>query len=749
MRKGLFPFFGCLTLLLASCGIASNPFTRRSEPKDDSGNPVSWNNASATEGFVFEDRGGEIWLCDYVEESEDIDLPNYIDGKPVVGIVDGGFSNRPFFSVAFSANIRDVGDYAFSGCDRLEKLIFNEGLEVICNYAFADCKSLYNVTLPASVSFVGEFAFSGCNSLEWVYVAQDNPYLYSSVGDMELNGIFSRNSDGLIVGCRSTQIPDRCKEIYGGAFSGKDIGGSLYLPNFLSAIGTEAFAHCRSLTEIHIPSSVNSIGSNAFVDCPLLTIFLGNGNLLGEQFDWNPDGCPIIDNSVEIHFEPVNIKFATETDGLYLHFMFSFQNAEYNEVVAAGLEGRWIDFVQWQEQPMELSFFDGGYSGAMRYINVAAKVSDFDPGSRYFRFNWPNNEMDFALSAVDDVCDYGGRTYHLDSANGYCGETVLLHIDEIGSDPVISLGNLGLSKERFGVSFYAKFECSCSFERAIKLQWESVALTEKTSGTTITFSTSPFDYGWPYFHLDLSSVPSGEYTLRITYAGYSGQSVALCTTVDQVSDVAFGKNVYQMVADSATGVVSININAPYSLAQSQDGKNLYIQTAADECMIVSSFDESSDLVVPELINGFSVTAIGDEAFSNQWDSLVNLTIPGCVREIGRHAFSGCHRLRTISFSEGLTSIGQGAFDSCSSLECIDIPASVIDICDAAFACCDSMQYARFLSPVPPTGMEDDIFAGTWDRSEFIIYVPSAGVAAYKELNLHFWQENGISHIVGY
>ena len=749
MRKGLFPFFGCLTLLLASCGIASNPFTRRSEPKGDSSNPVSWNNASATEGFVFEDRGGEIWLCDYVEESEDIDLPNYIDGKPVVGIVDGGFSNRPFFSVAFSANIRDVGDYAFSGCDRLEKLIFNEGLEVICNYAFADCKSLYHIDIPASVQFVGEFAFSGCNSLDSIYVAQDNPYLYSSVDDMELYGIFSRNLNGLIVGCRSTQIPDRCKEICAGAFSGKDIGGSLYLPNFLSAIGAEAFAHCRSLTEIHIPSSVDSIGFNAFVDCPLLTIFLGNRNLLSEQFDWNPDGCPIIENSVEIDFEPVNIKFVAETDGLYLHFMFSFQNAKYNEAVAAGLKGHWIEFGQWQEHPMELSFSNGGYSGAMRYIDAAAKASDFEVGSRYFRFNWSHYGMDFGLSAVDDVYEYGGRTYHLDSANGYLGETVLLHIDEIGSDPGISLVNLGLSKEPFGVSLCADFDCSCSFERAMKLQWESVALAEKTSGTTFTFSASPFDYGWPNFRLDVSSVPSGDYTLQITYVGDSGQSVAICTTDDQVSDVAFGANVYQIVADSATGVVSININAPYSLAQSQDGKHLYMQTATDECMIVSSFDESSDLVVPELINGLSVTAIGDEAYLNQRDSLVNLTIPGCVREIGARAFLGCHRLRTISFSDGLESIGRRAFESCSSLEHIDIPASVIDLSSSSFGLCDSMQYARFLSPVPPAGMEDDIFAGTWDRSEFIIYVPSAGVAAYKEINLTFWQISAISHIVGY
>ena len=748
MRKGLFPFFGCLTLLLASCGVASNPFTRRSEPKDDSGNPVSWNNASATEGFVFEDRGGEIWLCDYVEEREQIDLPNFIDGKPVVGIVEGGFPNRPFFSVVFSDNIREVGDYAFSGCDRLEKLVLNEGLEWISKYAFTECKSLYNITIPASVQFVGEFAFSGCNSLEWIYVAQDNPYLYSSVGDMELNGIFSRNSDGLIVGCRSTQIPDRCKEIYGGAFSGKDIGGSLYLPDFLSAIGAEAFAHCRNLREIHIPSSVDSIGSNAFVDCPLLTIFLGNRNLLSEQFNWNPDGCSIIDNSV-VYFEPVNIKFVAETDGLYLHFMFSFQNAEYNEAVAAGWEGWWIDFVQGQEHPMELSFFDGGYSGAMRYINVAAKVSDFDPGSRFFRFVWPNNEMDFALSAVDDVYEYDGRTYHLDSANGYLGETVFLHIDEIGSDPVISLVSLGLSKEPYGVSLYANFECSCSFERAMKLQWKSVALTEKTSGTTITFSTSPFDYGWPNFRLDLSSVPSGEYTLQITYVGYSGQSVALRTIDDRVSNATFGKNVYQMVADSATGVVSININAPYSLAWSQDGKNMYIQTATDECMIVLSADGSSDLVVPELINGLSVTAIGDEAFSNQRDSLVNLTIPGSVREIGTCAFFDCHRLRTISFSDGLTSIGASAFAYCENLQSVEIPASVIFIGDKAFGYCDSMQYARFLSPVPPTGMEDDIFAGTWDRSEFIIYVPSAGVAAYKEIGLPFWQISAISHIVGY
>ena len=51
---------------------------------------------------------------------------------------------------------------------------------------------------------------------------------------------------------------------------------SIYIPNSVTTIGSEAFGYCEGLTQITIPSSVTSIGSNAFVGCSALTKLTSN-----------------------------------------------------------------------------------------------------------------------------------------------------------------------------------------------------------------------------------------------------------------------------------------------------------------------------------------------------------------------------------------------------------------------------------------------------------------------------------------
>lgn len=47
---------------------------------------------------------------------------------------------------------------------------------------------------------------------------------------------------------------------------------TLALPDNVTTINSEAFAHCNSLKETYIPESVNEIAENAFDECDSLTI---------------------------------------------------------------------------------------------------------------------------------------------------------------------------------------------------------------------------------------------------------------------------------------------------------------------------------------------------------------------------------------------------------------------------------------------------------------------------------------------
>lgn len=94
--------------------------------------------------------------------------------------------------------------------------------------------------------------------------------------------------------------------------------------------------------------------------------------------------------------------------------------------------------------------------------------------------------------------------------------------------------------------------------------------------------------------------------------------------------------------------------------------------------------------VPEMRNGYSVTAIADYAFIN-CTAISSLTIPDTVTSIGASAFTGCTSLKEISLSNRITTIPNGLFMGCSLLESIDIPDSVNTIESYAFYNCSALK----------------------------------------------------------
>jgi hypothetical protein len=120
-----------------------------------------------------------------------------------------------------------------------------------------------------------------------------------------------------------------------------------------------------------------------------------------------------------------------------------------------------------------------------------------------------------------------------------------------------------------------------------------------------------------------------------------------------------------------------------------------------------------DVVIPGVLGGKTVTAIGDEEnfpFENQF--ITSVTIPDTVNYIGNKAFSNtaissisipegvteinnstfryCRLLKNITFSNNTTRIGAYAFAD-SGLDAIGIPANVTSIDDLAFYNCRTLR----------------------------------------------------------
>ena len=90
-----------------------------------------------------------------------------------------------------------------------------------------------------------------------------------------------------------------------------------------------------------------------------------------------------------------------------------------------------------------------------------------------------------------------------------------------------------------------------------------------------------------------------------------------------------------------------------------------------------------DIVIPWKIDGYTVTAIGDEAF--YYHNITSVILPNTVKSIGNRAFAECSSLSSIKIPNGVESIGEATFYRCTSLTSIVIPASVTYVARDVFA----------------------------------------------------------------
>ena len=111
---------------------------------------------------------------------------------------------------------------------------------------------------------------------------------------------------------------------------------------------------------------------------------------------------------------------------------------------------------------------------------------------------------------------------------------------------------------------------------------------------------------------------------------------------------------------------------------------------ADQTVTITGYQGWGGAVeIPAVIDGKSVTSIGNGAFRN-CPGLESITIPYTVTSIGDYAFESCTGLKRITIPDGVTSIGINAFMDCYSLTSITIPDGVTSIGTNAFYGCSGL-----------------------------------------------------------
>lgn len=183
--------------------------------------------------------------------------------------------------VIINEGITNIGDYAFSGCDKLTKVYIPDSVTIVGHYSFSYCTALSDISIPNYVTDIGTCAFQNCTGLTNFIMPDSVNFLGEAIfydchalNEIKLSKNISCIAGGLFTCCyslTSVTVPEGVMSINGGAFDSCSNLTSINIPDSVTSIGMSAFYGCSSLTSIKIPDAVMSIEKYMFEGCTSLT----------------------------------------------------------------------------------------------------------------------------------------------------------------------------------------------------------------------------------------------------------------------------------------------------------------------------------------------------------------------------------------------------------------------------------------------------------------------------------------------
>lgn len=201
-------------------------------------------NQKETEGhLIYSDKAvlagyDGVTIDGYVGAETEVEIPLYIDGKPVQEINKKAFAYNPTLEKAdISDNVFRIMDGAFCHCGNLREVKLSRQLWGISNSGFAECTSLKELSLPASLKKLGLDVFVGCTSLEAFHSQSEEVY--------DVDGVLFIKYGGLNGKMKSLEFYPPAKE------------ADIYnIPNGTEEIHLRAFWGAGGVKNLIIPSSV-------------------------------------------------------------------------------------------------------------------------------------------------------------------------------------------------------------------------------------------------------------------------------------------------------------------------------------------------------------------------------------------------------------------------------------------------------------------------------------------------------------
>ena len=576
--------------------------------------------------------------------------------------------------------VSSIGDFAFSGENRIREIKLPSGLNNIGRYAFENCSNLTEISIPAGVTQIGEKAFY--NNVRLYTLVFESESRLATVGDFAFAYCSS---------LRKFELPASVTSVNGTAFVGNinlasidvqaantsfvsdggvlfnntkstlvaypaGITGNYTVPNSVRSVGDYAFAYARckevglgnvqklgnsafvnaSLEEVVIPDSITSMGDCAFKNNIYLSrVTFGSGLKTISQSAFAD--CIMLE-SVEI---PANIQIISRFAFWGNSSLQSVTFAQNSELKIIGFGAFAYSALETIEFPKSLNTIDG----AAFALNMKLSAVTFEEGSNLQQIGAGAFENSASLKTID-----------LPDNLSFIGDYAF---KESGLTTV----TLPASLTHLGAGVFA----SCHDLTSIEVDESNVT----------------------YNSIDGVVYTEDGKTVVAYPAGNTASSYNVLIGTTKVGDAAFygSYNLNSIILPN--GVETIGANG------FTDCKNVTNYSLPESLTYIEEYAFACNSRLPTISIPDNVIQIARFAFFRDWSlqsvnfnktsklprvsyaafaycGLRSFTMPANVSTMAQGSFMGCSNLTSFTFAENskLTSISAYMFDGCNNLRTI-------------------------------------------------------------------------------